>query len=818
MTKPMRHNVVANNTIDAPEFNAALSMSTSSHEHDFQEILGNFVSSLDGFSRRSDNLPPSISNEVQLLRTQIVSLLGKNRHGTRITENCEQYEVPVQQESRAMALAEDMLSSPEPQGLVDIALAQPPNRLRTEDHDLSSQVNSTDSHKTRGNFRYSEPPVTRASVQHAGGIRRSSLSAIYSESEHKLSQETSEGLESMIDFREITGSKAVIKSAVASPEAPYERTRHHRAIPFDIEERILVFRPDQSQWPYCFEELLQQAKSLGADRIGAFKIYLQHIECPNPVSIMGCTAYSYRTHVQRNGTVSIRLQKDDFLDISIGESLLSLSKDKVVMHFETNLESENSLRNSRYCTDLPARNDEDRIKQGLSVSPIWPLKPNKLINTKRRVPGIHWPYAYKSNATIGAVFACHVEDWQLHSLNVLYEGSKVWIIVPPSGKELLESKLSTKRPGPKCAQFVRENAVYIPTKVLQKWGVPYSIMRQSPKEIVVTLPETYHQGFSVGSTFAEAVNYADNEWNPKDYKACTANKCPRRFIGQDLMAFLDAEEEQISASEEDENESEHDLATDLTPKTGVFASLRNPSKGTRYATRNVQQSPNKRKQAPVHLEISSKKSMRINQLSSNFNTVASTPEIPPLEIFERFCESSAKFEGGFDDHRCMVLTKLFYAIASPDAISQLRDAYRASKSTNCHIIPSTNTIAQSISELDKLDNSLHLNAILRRFHLVSLRRHRDALLENVRLTRQNNPEDLGTAGTLAHRKLMLEAYPDLNSSPAKVQYSKEDYNRKSKALTHRCVLGHRWSLIAHAFAPGILALIPTQGDYGLSNS
>ncbi|KAF2752700.1 hypothetical protein EJ05DRAFT_268509 [Pseudovirgaria hyperparasitica] len=127
-------------------------------------------------------------------------------------------------------------------------------------------------------------------------------------------------------------------------------------------------------------------------------------------------------------------------------------------------------------------------------------------------------------------------------------------------------------------------------------------------------------------------------------------------------------------------------------------------------------------------------------------------------------------------------------------------------------------IADAVQALNKLNATIHLYAIIRRFHLVSLCHHRNVLLAETRVTRGGNAQESGRSETVAHRKLMSHAYPGLEPGRLKRGNVKDNYVKKSQALTHRLKIGQRWSMLAKAFAPGILALIPIRGDFQLSNS
>ncbi len=65
-----------------------------------------------------------------------------------------------------------------------------------------------------------------------------------------------------------------------------------------------------------------------------------------------------------------------------------------------------------------------------------------------------------------------------------------------------------------CGQCIRHRSLFVPPSVLDGWQIPYTVVDQRAPEVVVTMPRTYHSGFSTGYTPAEASNYADSGVDP----------------------------------------------------------------------------------------------------------------------------------------------------------------------------------------------------------------------------------------------------------------------------------------------------------------
>jgi hypothetical protein len=100
--------------------------------------------------------------------------------------------------------------------------------------------------------------------------------------------------------------------------------------------------------------------------------------------------------------------------------------------------------------------------------------------------GIQTPYLYiaatdgpstSGGAAPVALFALHVEDSLLYSLNYLHKGAeKYWVVVHPHDSERLERRLLAECSGSgggaapsvaeNCSQFLRHESVWVPLDVL----------------------------------------------------------------------------------------------------------------------------------------------------------------------------------------------------------------------------------------------------------------------------------------------------------------------------------------------------------------
>lgn len=286
--------------------------------------------------------------------------------------------------------------------------------------------------------------------------------------------------------------------------------------------------------------ILETAQADGANKYGYVKISID----PQVYKLRPCTGTKngklekYNCIQRKNGTIGIRM--------SVLHNAPS-AQQVHVQHTGKNIEELDreqldrlrlsNLGGASYRTDIDAATKDQRVACGLPLnSPIWPLS-NKLQQTVARVAGIHSPYGYISDHVPGATFALHIEDYRLISLNYLYEGEKEWIIVPPGSRRKLEDKLHQTDTSIiwDCVQCIRHAGVFVPTTLLEDWDIPYSIVRQTPGDIIATMPDAYHEGWCIGKTTAEAVNYAHGSWSPANYKACQKG-CPvKTFINHDQM-------------------------------------------------------------------------------------------------------------------------------------------------------------------------------------------------------------------------------------------------------------------------------------------
>ena len=175
-----------------------------------------------------------------------------------------------------------------------------------------------------------------------------------------------------------------------------------------------------------------------------------------------------------------------------------------------------------------------------------------------------------------------------------------------------------------------------------------------------------------------------------------------------------------------------------------------------------------------------------------------------------------------------LLTRLFFAVASPAAFYQLRDACTASRRDEMHRVPRPSTdVLQTLQALDQLDIHVLTASILRRYHLTYLATCRHEKEEHIQSSKRRVPRQLkyGVSMTQTQRvtarnendsssalaAMMKEAYPSLVKRT-------EEYQKKCNTLVQRVQRGRNWYRLQRRLSPGILALVPTGGELDIYNT
>ncbi len=206
--------------------------------------------------------------------------------------------------------------------------------------------------------------------------------------------------------------------------------------------------------------------------------------------------------------------------------------------------------------------------------------------------------------------------------------------------------------------------------------------------------------------------------------------------------------------------------------------------------------------------------------------------IRPTEVYQKLISRC----GNVDEGALWLLVRLFYGIASPDAFAQLRDACALVREKGEFTISQqTDTVVQTIKALDGLETAASTNAILRRYHLTRLVEHRNekenliaqpgrtskrSKSKNTRIEDSSHADrqaGFPRISSMVLSSLMAEAYPELGQPSQLRNSSGTEYKKKYKSLKNMLGAGRNWDLMQQKFSPGILALIPTGGEYGIQN-
>lgn len=147
--------------------------------------------------------------------------------------------------------------------------------------------------------------------------------------------------------------------------------------------------------------------------------------------------------------------------------------------------------------------------------PSWDL--NKLENLLRviqdEIPGVNSPMLYVGSWR--ALFAYHVEDMDLYSINYLHYGeAKSWYSIPPKYRKQFENiaEIYFGEDHRRCREYLRHKTFLFSPKLLKQRGVEVQTVIQFPGEFVITFPGGYHAGFNHGFNIAEATNFATRRW------------------------------------------------------------------------------------------------------------------------------------------------------------------------------------------------------------------------------------------------------------------------------------------------------------------
>lgn len=130
------------------------------------------------------------------------------------------------------------------------------------------------------------------------------------------------------------------------------------------------------------------------------------------------------------------------------------------------------------------------------------------------------PWAYFGNSA--TFFPLHMEDSMIGSANVLVAGSpKVWITIPFPHVDKLLQILSRTYPNhalvfpshaiPAWARpcILVHREIFVHPLFLTYHGIPFTVARQAPGDLIIADARGAHQGWNVGQNLASSLNFLD---------------------------------------------------------------------------------------------------------------------------------------------------------------------------------------------------------------------------------------------------------------------------------------------------------------------
>lgn len=193
-----------------------------------------------------------------------------------------------------------------------------------------------------------------------------------------------------------------------------------------------------------------------------------------------------------------------------------------------------------------------------------------------------------------------------------------------------------------------------------------------------------------------------------------------------------------------------------------------------------------------------------------------------------YSEMQSKFMKRLDKKdygRVKAMTDFYFATASPDSLSQLRGLIVTTRrNENLELIRDFSNVAETVRMLDTLEDFQQTCAFLRRMLLLSLANRRDTLRDELQMHEEgvsNNDQSPSASAlsSLVLDKLMVEAYPQTagSSEENNIRKWRREYGADRKNLKNRLYLAGNWCRAVKRFGPGIIALVPTGGEFQIQN-
>ncbi|KAF2183620.1 hypothetical protein K469DRAFT_784881 [Zopfia rhizophila CBS 207.26] len=207
---------------------------------------------------------------------------------------------------------------------------------------------------------------------------------------------------------------------------------------------------------------------------------------------------------------------------------------------------------------------------------------------------------------------------------------------------------------------------------------------------------------------------------------------------------------------------------------------------------------------------------------NNEAPVDEEPILPKVHIPRGLIKPDTVWKALPSSKNLKLLTRLFYAIASADAVRQLRDSFQVTRGEQKDAsLSSPDTIAGLVRSLDMLDTCAITSAILRRYQLIRLVEYRETLLKEMVLKRRRAVATVNGAldriDSQVLTKLLADAYPHLKQQ-GRISQASDEYQRLHSKMKNRLKLGQNWYALSTRFGSPVLALVPTGDDVHITST
>ena len=161
-----------------------------------------------------------------------------------------------------------------------------------------------------------------------------------------------------------------------------------------------------------------------------------------------------------------------------------------------------------------------------------------------RMPGITEPMLYVG--AWRALFAWHVEDVNLYSINIMHVGApKSWYAVAAKDSDAFRDFAAELFPtlASECRHFLQHKMSIISPEIAREKG-DFDVFEcvQKAGDIMITFPGAYHCGFNHGYNIAESTNFASPQW-PKFGKSygepCTCRHDAVNIVVDDVAEAIE---------------------------------------------------------------------------------------------------------------------------------------------------------------------------------------------------------------------------------------------------------------------------------------